>query len=387
MTMTDVILVLAKTTLLFLAGLTFLSLSKRSTPAARHLICLGAIGGSLAVLLTVFLPQSVIVIHVPVDAGFAIAGNVAPKGWRWAEFAVAIWACGCTLVMLRLLIGCIALSRVRRSATPFAIGEADVPVFKADVSVPMLTGFFRPVILMPRSAGDWPPHQCSAAIRHELAHLRRGDLRANFAGLIACAIYWFHPLIWILARQLRTEQEAACDDAVLLGGFDCAAYAEALVDTARRAGGSPVLSCPMTDRTGVKARVVRVLSEGTARKPTPSSAQLFVALILASIGVSAVGAERIYTARDGVTAPVVIQQVNPQYTSAAKDSKIQGKVSLKLVVGSDGIARDIAVVQGIDPGLDQNAVQAIKSWRFRPALHNARPVSMSARIDVNFRLR
>jgi TonB family protein len=385
--MPDVILVLAKATLLFLAGLAFLWLSKRSAPAIRHLICLCAMGASLAVLLTVFLPQSAIAIHLPVDAGIAMATSAAPKDWPWVEFASAIWSCGCALVLLRLLIGCFALSRVRRSATPFAVGESCVPVFTADVSVPMLTGLFRPVILMPRSAAEWPPHQLSAALRHELAHLERGDLRANFAGLIACAIYWFHPLIWVLARRLRTEQEAACDDAVLRDGFDCAAYAEALVETARRAGGSPVLSCPMADRTGVKARVIRILSAGDAHKPTPPVAPLFAALILALIVVSSLGAERIYTARDGVTAPVVIEQVNPKYTPEARAAKIRGKVSLKLVVGSDGIARDITLVQGIDPGLDQNAIQAIQHWRFRPAFHNATPVAMSARIDVNFRLK
>jgi len=87
-----------------------------------------------------------------------------------------------------------------------------------------------------------------------------------------------------------------------------------------------------------------------------------------------------------VTNPSVIQEVEPEYTPEARNAKIQGMVLLRLVVGSDGIARDIQVEQGIDAGLDQNAVQALRQWRFKPAIRNARPVAVMAKVAVNFRL-
>jgi protein TonB len=98
------------------------------------------------------------------------------------------------------------------------------------------------------------------------------------------------------------------------------------------------------------------------------------------------GAERIYKVGGAVTAPSVIQKVDPNYTEEAKEAGIQGKVLLKAVIGSDGIALDIVVAEGIDPALDQNAVDALRKWRFRPATRNSKPVATTAKNAVNFRL-
>ncbi|HEX4274217.1 MAG TPA: M56 family metallopeptidase [Bryobacteraceae bacterium] len=403
MSMADAFLVLLRATLLFVSGLAVLSVSKRWTPAARHLICLSVIGGSLAAILAVFLPDSAAIIHIPsihipAIAGFPAPEQTGPKTWSSAAFAGAIWVCGCALVLLRFLIGCTVLWRLRRSTAPFGpvAGSAEnaasgVQIRAADVSVPVVTGLIRPVILLPRTAVDWPEWQARAAIRHELAHVRRWDLWANLASIVACSIYWFHPLIWILARHLRAEQEAACDDLVVQSGFDRADYAEALVETARRSRGLLMLACPMTDCEGVKARVVRVLSSATT-PPAPAgikrmSAALFASFLFVFAAVSSIGQERVYKVGGAVTAPAVVWKMDPAYTPAASQAKVQGQTLLDLVVGPDGTARDVVVVRGIDAGLDNNAVQAVRQWRFKPATRNSRPVAVTAKIEVNFRLR
>jgi TonB family protein len=58
-----------------------------------------------------------------------------------------------------------------------------------------------------------------------------------------------------------------------------------------------------------------------------------------------------------------------------------------MVIGSDGVAREIVVERGIDSGLDLNAVQAVRHWRFQPAMRNGQPVAVKAAIAVNYRLR
>jgi protein TonB len=68
-------------------------------------------------------------------------------------------------------------------------------------------------------------------------------------------------------------------------------------------------------------------------------------------------------------------------------AKIQGTVQLNLVVGDDGVPRDIVVTRGIDPGLDHNAVAAVRAWKLRPAMRNGTPVAVRARVEVNFRLK
>jgi TonB family protein len=89
----------------------------------------------------------------------------------------------------------------------------------------------------------------------------------------------------------------------------------------------------------------------------------------------------------GITPPKVLQKTEPAYTKQASDAKIQGPVILTLVVGSDGVARDIAVKQSLDPGLDENAIAAVQQWKFQPATKDGQAVSVMATIEVNFRLK
>ena len=67
-------------------------------------------------------------------------------------------------------------------------------------------------------------------------------------------------------------------------------------------------------------------------------------------------------------------------------AKIQGSVLLSVVIGSDGVARDIQVKQGLDSGLDNNAIAAVQNWKFQPGTKDGQPVRVQATIEVNFRL-
>src|SRR5207248_8374294 len=82
------------------------------------------------------------------------------------------------------------------------------------------------------SYGDWSSDVCSSDL-HELAHVRRRDLVGHTLGRIACALYWFHPLVWTAARHLRAESERACDDLVLSCGARASDYADHLLDIVR----------------------------------------------------------------------------------------------------------------------------------------------------------
>ena len=88
-----------------------------------------------------------------------------------------------------------------------------------------------------------------------------------------------------------------------------------------------------------------------------------------------------------VTAPICIYKVDPNYTKAAQKAKIEGKVILRAVVQPDGTARDFKVIQSLDPGLDQKAIEAVAQWRFRPGVRDGNPVAVLATFEVNFKLR
>jgi TonB family protein len=99
-----------------------------------------------------------------------------------------------------------------------------------------------------------------------------------------------------------------------------------------------------------------------------------------------VAVQKTYKMADGITAPKVLHKVEPKYTQEAKDAKIEGAVVLKVVVTSEGKADNIEVVRGLDPGLDQNAMDAIAQWTFQPGTKDGQPVNVAATIEVNFRL-
>jgi TonB family protein len=88
----------------------------------------------------------------------------------------------------------------------------------------------------------------------------------------------------------------------------------------------------------------------------------------------------------GVSAPKAIYAPDPEYSEEARKVKHMGVVVLWLVVGPDGKPRDIRVVRTLGLGLDEKAIEAVKNWRFEPALKDGKPVAVQVNIEVNFHL-
>ena len=103
----------------------------------------------------------------------------------------------------------------------------------SSTAMPLTWGIFRPVIVLPSSAPQWPEDRRCVVLSHELAHISRHDWSLQICAEFARSIYWFHPLVWLAAAQLRQESERASDDAVLRSGIVPSSYASQLLDLAR----------------------------------------------------------------------------------------------------------------------------------------------------------
>lgn len=92
---------------------------------------------------------------------------------------------------------------------------------------------------------------------------------------------------------------------------------------------------------------------------------------------------------NGVTAPQLIREVKPAYTSDAMRARIQGEVELSAVVRPDGSVTDLRVLRSLDAlfGLDQEAMKAARQWRFRPGTRFGQPVAVYVKIAVGFTMR
>jgi TonB family protein len=89
----------------------------------------------------------------------------------------------------------------------------------------------------------------------------------------------------------------------------------------------------------------------------------------------------------GVTPPTVLSRVEPQYSEEARKARYQGTVVLEAIVKRDGTVDILRVVRSLGFGLDENAIQALRQWRFKPGMKNGVPVDVALNIEVNFNLR
>ncbi len=88
----------------------------------------------------------------------------------------------------------------------------------------------------------------------------------------------------------------------------------------------------------------------------------------------------------GVSAPQVIHSVQPEFTDEARRADFQGTATIQLIVDSQGDPQDVRVLRHLGMGLDQKAVDAVRQYRFRPAIYQGHPVSVQMVIEVDFHL-
>jgi len=93
-----------------------------------------------------------------------------------------------------------------------------------------------------------------------------------------------------------------------------------------------------------------------------------------------------YRVGGGVTAPRVIYAPDPEFSEEARKAKFQGTVVLWVIVGADGRTHDIRVFRSLGMGLDENAIEAIRQWRFEPGRKDGIAVAVQVNVEVNFRL-
>jgi len=93
-----------------------------------------------------------------------------------------------------------------------------------------------------------------------------------------------------------------------------------------------------------------------------------------------------YRVGGGVSAPKPLYTPDPEYSEEARKSKYQGVVVLWLVIGPDGLPHEIKVARPLGMGLDEKAIEAVRTWRFQPAEMNGKAVAVQMNVEVSFRL-
>ncbi len=116
---------------------------------------------------------------------------------------------------------------------------------------------------------------------------------------------------------------------------------------------------------------------------------LALTLALVSATPLAQSPGQVYRPGDGVSLPVVVTEVKPEYTPAARRARVEGTVVLASVVLEDGTVGDVRVEQSLDTehGLDEQAVATMKKWTFKPGQRDGKPVAVRIYCQMTFALR
>jgi beta-lactamase regulating signal transducer with metallopeptidase domain len=317
------VLVLLRSTLLLGVLMVVMHRFRDATAVVRaRVLSMGLLALLVLPLLTFWLPVLALpVAEVPrvlfqapawsAAAAGASSGTAVPaRGWLGTMAALplvsvasAIWFAGAAVLLLRFAV---QSARIRTIATradtcagPCAaaldaarrrmgIRQHIRVAWTERTDTPVMFGWNRPTILLPREARGWSPARLEAVLCHELAHVARMDYVWLVVAEVIHAIYWPNPLVRRARNALRLEQDKACDGAAVQAGVPATDYAATLLALARSSprmqprAALPLLSAGRT--SPLRTRIRALLERRTAdpdKKPTRTRAAL--AVLLASV--------------------------------------------------------------------------------------------------------
>ena len=228
---------------------------------------------------------------IRVTSGFPLLNSLAAA-------ALIAWTLGFLFVLLKLVAGLARLAWLSSRATPvfeecwmgLVLELSAVHKISRSVRIlqrgtpnamPLTWGLFRPVIVLPSTAAQWPEDRRRVVLSHELAHIARHDWLLQICAEFARAIYWFHPLVWLAVVRLRQESERACDDAVLLSGVTPSQYASELLDLARtlkNSGRAWSTALAIARPSNLERRFAAMLNPSVNRRRLSSKARVLIPL-------------------------------------------------------------------------------------------------------------
>ena len=326
--------------------------------------------------------------------------------WRWRRTrAMTRRAAGMTL-------DAAARARLEGAARWFGVAAPEIRC-SGETYGPVVLGLRRALLLVPEGffAGE-AFEDADAALAHECAHLARRDFAKNLLYEYVAAAVAYHPAAWLMRRRIAETRELVCDEMAAGAVGDRPEYATSLLRLATamaRAAAQPVYASP-TQAIGVfdadilEERIMRLTMDLPAVSRTRKIAMAAVtgcALLGGAVtatavsfamtpqsgaGTAATTKEKIYKVGNGVSAPVLTHSVDAEFSKKAKDAKHEGVSVVSLVVDAQGMPQHVHTIRKLGMGLDEKAIEAVRQYRFKPAMHEGKPVAVAISIEVNFRI-
>jgi len=311
-----------RTSAVLLVGLGARTALRKRAAALRHLVLAGCLAAAAGVApLSVVLPSWDVSVAgrfqappridarqvAPRDAALTVArsgvGDLQRAGLAASSIITRVWFAGFLAFVMMLVGGVLRLTRVALHAPVVSdsrwlrAAEAVAGTYGLrrrivvrQTRTPHLLatyGIFRPSVLLPSHAREWPDDRIYVVLCHELAHVRRLDWPVHIGAEAVRTLLWFNPLVWLACTYLRRDSEEACDDLVLERGVAARDYASHLVELARKCrpvpGISPLPASPMARRSTLERRITAMLNPRLDRRPLSTRTVVTATALLLAI--------------------------------------------------------------------------------------------------------
>jgi beta-lactamase regulating signal transducer with metallopeptidase domain len=309
------------------------------------------------------------------------------SAWGFTAALLLVWLAGALVVGARWLFAWRAAAVLVRTAQPVPGAPPDARVTDADVE-PAVAGSFHPVVLLPAALlGRLTDTQMNAVLAHEREHIRRHDnLKANVHRL-AETVFWFHPAVWWIGRQMVEERERACDEAVLDNGHEGRVYAAGILEVCRHCIDRPRRVFSVSALSGnLSERIRHILADA---RPAAVGLAKAHALLLGALACA--GIPLITGAADGTLRRHVLLNLNSRTLAAARfqvETAAEGAAQPIVIVNAHEILirnRSPREMVALAYGLESSQVQGEGSWmdslRYDIRLTTVQPVSEPASLD------
>jgi hypothetical protein len=226
---------------------------------------------------------------LPGIAWFAPAPEISDSAFSWVKLCLFTYAFIASVLMLNIFWNIYRLNRLparlpRHLSTEirleaqlawqnslaklcqlYAIRRPVRLLISDHVRSPISWGIFHPVIMVDvTTINHFPPDD---VLRHELAHIANFDWLSLIFGRVICAIYWFHPLVWLMFRHLTFNMECKTDDVVLTRGATASDYAQTLMQISQQAHAPEPAATPLAGRgRSLVTRLIAILEPATQRQ-------------------------------------------------------------------------------------------------------------------------
>jgi TonB family protein len=348
------------------------------------------------------------------------------RGW-----VLLLLVAGVGLGLLRLALGLFRLNHYRRAALRIAplpstlrdaqalVGVAPAFYFSDRVGSPVTFGWLDPAIIFPRRFQRMEETHQRAIACHELLHIVRRDWLLNLLEELVLTFFWFHPAVWWAMRSIRLAREQVVDSQVVALTGARKPYLHALLEIAAVPRAMPVPAPLFLVESQLARRIASLVKEVRMSKPRIIASLVIALAVLVATGWWAVktfwltapmGAPThvvvygtgapgsnfpatltFYKVEGDVSAPAPIFKPEPPYTPQAKKDKVQGTVLAAVAVDANGDVAGVKLTavslsRNLTDGLDESAMQTLRTWKFKPAMRKGKPVPVRVMVEVSFKM-